>query len=69
MATFGLSVQPACAANACLGLAEEVRYSILPVGIGVVMPFFRQLGKVIALHLLELNPYKSAMVELRYEVR
>jgi dihydrofolate reductase len=52
-----------------LGLADEVRYSILPVLIGDGIPFFARLGKDIALHLMEVNPYKSGMVELRYEVR
>jgi dihydrofolate reductase len=52
-----------------LGLADEVRYSILPVLIGEGMPFFEQLGKDIPLHLMEVNPYKGGMVELRYEVR
>ena len=52
-----------------LGLANEVRYSILPVLIGDGIPFFEKLGRDIALHLLELKAYKSGIVELRYEVR
>jgi dihydrofolate reductase len=52
-----------------LGLADEVRYSIVPVLIGDGIPFFEKLGKDIALHLMEVTPYKSGMVELRYEVR
>jgi dihydrofolate reductase len=52
-----------------LGLADEVRYSILPVLIGEGIPFFEKLGKDVALHLMEVNPYKSGMVELRYEIR
>jgi dihydrofolate reductase len=52
-----------------LGLADEVRYSILPVLIGDGIPFFDKLDKDIALHLVEARAYKSGMVELRYEVR
>jgi dihydrofolate reductase len=51
-----------------LGLANEVRYSILPVLIGDGIPFFEKLGRDIALHLLELKAYKTGIVELRYEV-
>ena len=52
-----------------LGLADEVRYSILPVLIGDGMPFFDKLEQDIALHLAEVKAYKSGMVELCYEVR
>ena len=52
-----------------LGLADEVRYSILPVLIGEGIPFFENLGADIALHLAEVSPYKTGVVELRYEVR
>ena len=50
-----------------LGLADEVRYSILPILIGDGIPFFQNLDKDIALHLAEVKAYKSGMVELRYE--
>lgn len=52
-----------------LGLADEVRYSILPILIGDGVPFFEKLDGDIALHLAEVKAYKSGMVELRYEVR
>ncbi len=52
-----------------LGLADEIRYSILPVLIGDGIPFFDKLDKDIALHLAEVKAYKSGMVELRYEIR
>jgi dihydrofolate reductase len=52
-----------------LGLADEIRYSILPILIGDGIPFFAKLDKDIALHLAEVKAYKSGMVELRYEVR
>jgi dihydrofolate reductase len=52
-----------------LGLADEVRYSILPILIGDGIAFFEKLGRDIPLHLAEVKAYKSGMVELRYEVR
>jgi len=52
-----------------LGLADEVRYSILPILIGDGIPFFEKLDRDVALHLAEVKAYRSGMVELRYEVR
>ena len=52
-----------------LQLADEVRYSIVPILIGDGISFFQGLDKDVALHLLEATPYKSGMVALRYEVR
>lgn len=52
-----------------LGLADEVRYSILPVLIGDGIPFFGALDRDVALHLAEVTAYKNGMVELRYEVK
>jgi dihydrofolate reductase len=52
-----------------LELADEVRYSILPILIGDGIPFFERLDRDIALHLAEVKAYRSGMVELRYEVR
>src|SRR6266513_1850860 len=52
-----------------LELADEVRYSILPILIGDGVPFFEKVDKDIALHLAEAKAYESGMVELRYEVR
>ena len=52
-----------------LGLADEVRYSILPVLIGSGIPFFEKLDRDVALHLAEVKAYKSGMVAVRYEVR
>lgn len=52
-----------------LGLADEVRYSIMPVVIGDGIRFFDGLEKDVALHLAEAKAYKSGMVALRYEVR
>jgi dihydrofolate reductase len=52
-----------------LGLADQVRYSILPVLIGDGIPFFDRLDRDILLHLAEVKAYKSGMVGLCYEVR
>jgi dihydrofolate reductase len=52
-----------------LGLADEVRYSILPILIGDGIPFFEKLDRDIPLHLAEIRAYKSGMVQLCYEVR
>jgi dihydrofolate reductase len=52
-----------------LGLADEVRYSILPILIGDGIPFFAKREGDIALHLAEVKAYTSGMVELRYDLR
>ena len=52
-----------------LGLADEVRYSILPVVIGDGLRFFEGLDRDVALHLAEFKAYKSGMVALRYDVK
>jgi len=51
------------------GLADEVRYSIMPILIGDGISFFDRLDKDVALHLMEAKAYGSGMVALRYEVR
>ncbi len=62
----GGSVSGACVR---LGLADEVRYSIMPILIGDGISFFDGLERDTALHLREVNAYKSGMVELHYDVR
>lgn len=57
-----------CADCLRLGLADEVRYSILPIAIGEGLSFFATLDKDVPLHLAEVKAYKNGMVELRYEV-
>lgn len=52
-----------------LGLADEVRYSVLPILIGEGIRFFEQLDRDIALHLVDVKAYKNGMVELCYQVR
>ena len=52
-----------------LGLADEVRFSIMPVVIGDGIRFFEGLDRDVELHLVEVKAYDSGMVELRHEVR
>lgn len=58
-------------AGECLrrGLADELRYAILPVVIGDGVPFFGGLDRDVALHLLESKAYANGMIELRYAVQ
>src|SRR5512145_2420887 len=58
-------------ATECLrrGLADEVRYSILPILLGDGIAFFDKLGRDVALHLLDVKAYRSGAVELHYAVR
>jgi len=58
-----------CAECLRLGLADEVRYSILPIVIGDGLRLFEQLDRDVALHLTEVKAYKNGMVALRYQVR
>lgn len=51
------------------GLADEVRYSIVPILIGNGIRFFELIDKDIPLHLTEVTAYKSGMIGVRYEVR
>jgi dihydrofolate reductase len=51
------------------GLADEVRYSIMPIVIGDGISFFEGLDKDIALHLVEVKAFETGMVALRYDVR
>jgi dihydrofolate reductase len=51
------------------GLADEVRYSVLPVLIGDGIRFFENLDRDVSLHLTEVKGYKSGMVAICYEVR
>jgi dihydrofolate reductase len=51
------------------GLADELRYSIVPILIGDGISFFDRLATDVPLHLIEAKAYTSGMVALRYEVR
>jgi dihydrofolate reductase len=61
----------AAVAGECLrrGLADEIRYSILPILIGDGLQFFESLDRDVALHLTEVKAYKSGTVGVCYEVR
>lgn len=52
-----------------LGLADEVRYSIMPIIIGEGISFFAGLDQNVALHLMEVKANRNGMVALRYEVK
>ena len=52
-----------------LGLADEIRYSILPILIDDGIRFFEKLDRDINLHLAEVKAYKSGAVALCYQVR
>src|SRR5579859_6329172 len=52
-----------------LGLADEVRYSVLPILIGDGIAFFEKLDRDVPLHLTEVKAYKSGMVALCYKVQ
>lgn len=52
-----------------LGLADEIRYSMVPIAIGEGISFFGDLAKDVPLHLVESKAYTTGMVALRYEVR
>jgi dihydrofolate reductase len=52
-----------------LGLADEVRHTILPVLIGEGIRFFDKLDGDVPLHLAEVKAYRNGLVELCYEVR
>ena len=51
-----------------LGLADEVRYSIVPMVIGEGISFFQGLNRDVALHLVETTAYTNGIVALRYDV-
>jgi len=52
-----------------LGLAHEIRQSVLPIIWGGGIPFFDQIGQEQTLPLKDVTAYKSGMVELCYEIR
>jgi dihydrofolate reductase len=52
-----------------LGLADEIRYTILPIVIGDGLRFFEKVDADVALHLLEVKAYRNGTVGLRYQVR
>ncbi|MGC3948139.1 MAG: dihydrofolate reductase family protein [Chryseolinea sp.] len=51
-----------------LGLADEIRLSILPIILGEGLSFLDQVGKEQVLHVINVTPYKNGMVELWYGI-
>ena len=51
------------------GLVDDIRLTILPIILGDGLPFFDHVGRELPLHLKEVTPYKSGMVELWYEIK
>jgi dihydrofolate reductase len=51
------------------GLVDEIRQNILPILLGEGVPFYDQVGREQALHLLDVKAYSSGLVELCYAVR
>lgn len=52
-----------------LGLADEVRYSIVPIVIGDGISFFHGLNRDVALHLVGTTAYANGIVAVRYDVQ
>jgi dihydrofolate reductase len=52
-----------------LGLADEIRLTVLPVLLGEGLRFCNHLAGDRPLHLAEVKAYKSGAVELRYEIK
>ncbi|QVL31496.1 dihydrofolate reductase family protein [Telmatocola sphagniphila] len=57
-----------CAECIRLGLADEIRYSTVPILIGEGISFFSKLERDVPLDLRETKAYKNGIVELVYEV-
>ncbi|QQS30147.1 MAG: dihydrofolate reductase [Sphingobacteriales bacterium] len=51
------------------GLADEIRYYVLPVILGDGVPFFENFEREYPLHLKGIKAFKSGLLELRYEIR
>jgi dihydrofolate reductase len=52
-----------------LNLADEIRLSVMPILLGGGTPFFDHMKQEQRLHLKNVSPYKSGMVELHYEIK
>lgn len=52
-----------------LGLADEIRLSVIPIILGDGTLFFDHIGREQALHLEDVTTYKSGIVELRYAIK
>ena len=51
-----------------LGLADEIRLSILPIILGNGLLFLDQVGREQALHVKDVTAYKNGMIELWYGI-
>lgn len=51
-----------------LGLADDIRLSVLPIILGDGLPFFETTAQEQALHLKDVTAYRSGVVELWYEI-
>lgn len=58
-----------CAEALRLGVADEIRVSVVPVVIGDGLSFFASLDRAVPLHLTDVTPYSNGIVSLRYDVR
>ena len=58
-------------AGACVEaeIADEIRYSILPVLIGRGIRFFEGLTRDVSLHLLEAKAYGNGTIALHHEIK
>jgi dihydrofolate reductase len=52
-----------------LGLADELRYAIVPILIGDGIPFFDKLERDVPLHLMSVKAYSNGIIDVRYEVK
>lgn len=50
-------------------LADEIRLSVMPIILGGGKPFFDQIGLEQTLHVENVTPYKSGIVELHYSIK
>ena len=57
-------------AGACVeaDIADEIRYSILPVLIGAGISFFEGVTRDVSLHLLEIKAYQNGIVALHHAI-
>jgi dihydrofolate reductase len=51
-----------------LGLAQEIRMTILPIILGEGSSFFQEISIEQAIHLKDIKAYKNGIVELCYEI-
>jgi dihydrofolate reductase len=51
------------------GLADELRYAVVPILIGDGIPFFDKIERDVPLHLADVKAYRNGIIDIRYEVR